>query len=221
MKKLEDIETFAIDCRSFCKGDIQMIVDKMLSVGIEKYDALDEYDWDWHRFWGYKEGYGTYTGTYTSGFAWAEGATLITLDQLDAHLGLAPEAFDLRNTKIDLRKKDGTVDEELSRAFQEAVFELEGRWDYGGVCDNVDAVGSRFLYVDSFLRITYTSGNDEAYFKKHKNKQISFSYERKLEWKAEYIKDKEPKQVVELPNGDKYFAEDLQEALSKIKKIEE
>jgi hypothetical protein len=74
--------------------------------------------------------------------------------------------FDLRGTKIDLRKSDGSVDEEKSRAFQEMCFARGIYWSNNGV-QHIDAP---FLFA-SDKSITYEQ-EDILFFNKHKNKQI-------------------------------------------------
>lgn len=104
----------------------------------------------------------------------------------------------LRNTKIDLRKPDGTVDEELSRAFQDACFEQGISWCSGDktpvYLEASDLVG--FLVVDS--KHLYTLHNyEEDYFKEEAATQVTFTYKRKLEWEATEVvpKDDTNKQV--------------------------
>lgn len=133
---------------------------------------------------------------------------LIGLDQLDGHLGIVTQGDDtcksLRNVKIDLRKLDssgapiGEVDEELSRAFQEAVFASGGLWN-GDTEPKVQLTYCPFLYVCGDGRICKTDKGSDTYFQEDDEKQITFTYERKLDWNAEYVveEDASEKQTIQ------------------------
>lgn len=139
-----------------------------------------------------------------------EGAVEITLDQVDEHLGLnkptVPKQL-LRGTKLDLRKPDGSVDKELSAAFQEACFEQGIGW-----CDGDQQIyltrGFSFLYVES-NGLSY--GSCGEVFKNDENKQIQFSYNRKLEWS---IKDMTEQRKVITLGGVEYYEDDVMGALA-------
>lgn len=136
----------------------------------------------------------------------------ITLDQVDEHLGLVkptPNQPSLLGTKIDLRKPDGSVDKELSTAFQEACFEQGIQWGYNG--DKVSRLSACYLFVDDCL-LKYDDA-DYSSFKNHKNKQIEFSYNRKLEWS---IKDMTEERKIVTVGGVDYYEEDLLAAVSAL-----
>lgn len=213
--KTKEIQPFAIDCRKFDKPTVQMIIDKMKCAGIKEYETLESYSWNMCDCWGYNRSRGTYTADIEE-IALHFGGNLITLDQLDVHLG-KNTCTELRNVKIDLRKEDGSVDEELSKAFQEAVFEGGGSWESGK--ESVQLTNKKFLFVSCTGEISFS--DSPPTFDTDNLRQIHFSYERKLEWSAEFVETKQEREIITLPNGDQYYAEDLQKALSMIKKIEE
>ena len=94
----------------------------------------------------------------------------------------APKLQSLLNTKLDCRKPDGTVDGELSRAFQEACFEQGIKWmDFSSDVKNTE---DPFLYVGTHLCF----GDTVSSFKGSKYKQINFTYSRKFEWEATEVK---------------------------------
>jgi len=221
-KKLEDIKPFMIDCTGFSKEQVVEIFDKMVEAGIPVYDSLEchyynksprSYEYNDYKFWGYST---TFEGTYTNHSC--NIAVNITIDQLDNHLGLTPSTppQELRNVKIDLRKEDGTVDGELSKAFQEAVFASGGYW-IGRRANHVEYLSKSFLYVDQQCALNY--GNEQDTFEQHPYTQITFTYERKLEWAATVVEQEPKRAIIELPSGDKYYADELQAALVMIKKI--
>ena len=220
-KKLEDIKPFMIDCTGFSKDQVVEIFDKMVEAGIPIYDSLEcyynksprSYEYNDYKFWGYST---TFEGTYTNHSC--NLAVNITIDQLDKHLGLTPSTppQELRNVKIDLRNEDGTVDEKLSKAFQEAVFASGGYWSGRGV-NHAAYLSQRFLYVDKQGALNY--GIEQDNFEQHQYKQITFTYERKLEWTATVVEQEPERAIIELPSGDKYYADELEAALGGVKKI--
>ena len=120
----------------------------------------------------------------------------------------------LLNTKLDCRKPDGTVDEELSRAFQEACFEQ-------GIPHGSILKGRKFLFNTEGHRMV-TWGDSEAGFDNHRNKQINFKYSYKFEWEATEVPTKVEPDVVEEDKmvdicGVLYSAKELSEALALIK----
>ena len=232
-KKLEDIKPFMIDCTGFSKGQVVEIFDKMVEAGIPVYDSVEAgisvydsvyvsggdkgmgYFYNEYPYWGYD---GDAKGTYTNSKSAFKANLTITIDQLDNHLGLTSSipTQELRNVKIDLRNEDGTIDEDLSKAFQEAVFASGGYW-IGRVVNFVEYLSKSFLYVDKQGALNY--GNEQDTFEQHPYTQITFTYERKLEWAATVVEQEPERAIIELPSGDKYYADELQAALGMIKKI--
>lgn len=140
-----------------------------------------------------------------------EGAVEITLDQVDEHLGLNKPTVpkqSLCGTKIDLRKADGSVDEELSAAFQEACFEQGISWCAGKTIQSFPNM--RFLFVNERKILTFIDKDEGGYFNNHKNKQIKFSYNRKLEWS---FKDMTEQRKVITLGGVEYYEDDVMAAL--------
>jgi hypothetical protein len=126
----------------------------------------------------------------------------------------AKKVTSLLNTKIDCRKPDGTIDVELSKAFQEACFEQGIKWASGVTrCKNLDDC---YLYVcESRLTSGSTPTIDRGYFKRHKGRQINFTYSRKLQWEAV---EAEPADEIVTIGGVEYSAKELKEALELIGK---
>lgn len=93
------------------------------------------------------------------------------------------ENIPLRNVKIDLRKEDGTVDEELSRAFQEAVFASGGTWHQNNYKPKY--LDKPFISVNADGGIGYWVEGDCIH---PTYQEITFEYERELIHKA-YLKE--------------------------------
>lgn len=135
----------------------------------------------------------------------------------------APKLQSLLNTKLDCRKPDGTVDNELSRAFQEACFEQGIKWC--GKYAEVIHVEEPFLYAEEEEEgcLYYTDDGSFKYFENHPNKQINFKYSRTLTWEATEVPTKvepvTPEPVDEMVDicGVGYSAKELSEALALIK----
>lgn len=152
-------------------------------------------------------------------------AKLITIEELDEHLGITKQStktpFDLRNTKIDVRKRDengvptNEIDVESSKAFQEACFEQGFAWGTKGQTFN--HLDKPFLYAEEDYSLSQGEVCNNFLDHTPENKEITFTYERKLTWEAKEAEKK--KETITLPNGDVYDAEELQKALSNIKKL--
>jgi len=122
-----------------------------------------------------------------------------------------PKVSSLLNTKLDCRKADGTIDEELSRAFQEACFEQ-------GIPSGSILNNRKFLFnTEGHHGVTW--GDSEAGFDNHENTQINFKYHRTLTWEATEIEPVTPEPVDEMVDicGVEYSAKELSEALALIK----
>lgn len=154
------------------------------------------------------------TDSYDCRLDFGEDAVLITLDQVDAHLGLTnPDPVaeipmqpkSLTNVKLDCRKPDGNVDEELSRAFQEACFEQGIEWRYSGA--GVDHLDAGFLFTDENFLTFVNRG--EYYFKNDSNQEIKFTYERKLVWDYEIVAKEEPTERKVVTIGGVEYYEDM------------
>lgn len=133
-------------------------------------------------------------------------------------------ATSLLNTKLDCRKPDGSVDVELSKAFQEVVtggeHTLYAGWMVHSKREAEEVFTSApFLYVKESGVLSL--GEDEKYFNNQTNyKQIDFTYSRKLEWEATVIEPATPEPVDEMVSicGVEYSAKELKEALELIGK---
>lgn len=123
----------------------------------------------------------------------------------------------LINTKLDCRKADGSVDEELSRAFQEACFEQGFKW-WGSeqVVEHIDAA---FLFADDNMCLYYEDLDEDFFNECNNNKQINFTYSRKLEWEATVVEPVTLEPADEMVDicGVEYSAKELSEALALIK----
>lgn len=124
----------------------------------------------------------------------------------------------LLNIKLDCRKADGTVDEELSRAFQEACFEQGILW--GCHLIEIRHLDKPFLFTDYLDNsITFGDFEEEIYFNNNRREQINFKYSRTLTWEATEIEPVTPEPVDEMVDicGVEYSAKELSEALALIK----
>lgn len=89
---------------------------------------------------------------------------------------------ELRNTKLDVRKPDGTIDLEKSKAFQELVTggDIE---KYCGHATSLDVKkeyeNACFLYVRDSGMMSLGYKDDESYFKLESYKEITFEPETK------------------------------------------
>lgn len=123
----------------------------------------------------------------------------------------------LLNTKLDCRKPDGSVDEELSRAFQEACFGQGILWC--GQYKDIRYLSSPFLFAEPDGCLGYTNIESEKFFNEFVScKQINFKYYRTLTWEATEV---EPDIIAEDKMVDicgvEYSAKELSEALALIK----
>lgn len=148
--------------------------------------------------------------------SFGEYTVLLTLDQVDAHLGLTkPEPVaetpvqpkSLANVKLDCRKPDGSVDEELSRAFQEACFEQGIGWE--DEFENIEIQeGCYFLYTGHEM-LLYSDENDRTDFEAEPETEIKFTYERKLVWDYEIVAKEEPAERKVVTIGGVEYYEDM------------
>lgn len=160
--------------------------------------------------------YRGYTDAYAHTSYFGEDAVLLTLDQVDGHLGLTkPDAVtnhvaqpkSLANVKLDCRKPDGSVDEELSRAFQEACFEQGIGWE--DEFENIEIQdGCYFLYT-GHETLLYSDKNDRTDFDAEPEKEIKFTYERKLVWDYEIVAKEEPAERKVVTIGGVEYYEDM------------
>lgn len=202
--------------------EVQEVLDKAVSAGANYDNQVESVTGFTMRsfnpklwvYFGVGEDFVTMCSDLVIGFG--EGAVLLTLDQVDSHLGLTkPEVVtdtvvntpkSLANVKLDCRKPDGSVDEELSRAFQEACFGQGIGWATSG--KTVKYEGSHFLFVeDDDLKLRYAE--DFEYFKDHANTEIKFTYERKLTWEYEIVAKEEPAERKVVTIGGVEYYEDM------------
>ena len=97
----------------------------------------------------------------------------------------------LRNVKIKLVDDAGVFDAELSKAFQEAVFESGGCWSARVKVCKIDEFHS--LYVDDSGYISHMRGGDtdcHLLFKDNEEQEIEFKYTRKLEYTVRKVDSK-------------------------------
>lgn len=202
-------------------GQVNSVLEKALMKGatnrvmVESLYPDNEYLFapkEWEYFGVNHEGY---TEAYNRHVYFGEDAVLITLDHVDTHLGLTkPDAVaetsvqpkSLANVKLDCRKPDGSVDEELSRAFQEACFEQGIGWGLRHTEYVVKHLSQQFLVVEEG-RLTYEDGFE--YFKGHNTTEIKFTYERKLVWDYEVVAKEEPAERKVVTSGGVEYYEDM------------
>ena len=130
----------------------------------------------------------------------------------------------LLNTKLDCRKADGSVDEELSRAFQEAVTKgmhnKYGGWSINSYKESVERFTSvPFLFVSESGMLSLGDFDEEGHFNSNSKTQINFTYSRTLTWEATEIEPVTPEPADEMVDicGVEYSAKELSEALALIK----
>lgn len=203
-EQVDSVLKKAIEC-----GAIERWVVRSLNEGIS-----DTFDPDFWEYFGVDDV--NETECHDSARSFGKDVILLELDQVDEHLGLAkPEPVaetavqpkSLANVKLDCRKPDGSVDEKLSRAFQEACFE-QGIYWYGEDEGVVGCLGvSEFLYTDG-SGISW-SGGFVVYFNEHPSPEIKFTYERKLVWDYEIIAKEEPAERKVIIIGGVEYYEDL------------
>ena len=125
------------------------------------------------------------------------------------------ETLSFANTKIDLRTVNGLVDEEKSRAFQEACFKEGYSRGCGGKA--VMHTDNNFIFVSGGTNIITYGGLVDG-FLAHPFKEITFEYKRKLEYnmalKVDTVDDKLTDKEVKLNK----VISDLEEQLAKAKK---
>lgn len=210
------MKPFCIDIENTEFEGVEAIYNKMVSDGYNNYDHLTEYIEYRYMYIGVDVDedivfYNTISD-YSTGNEEHTGkeVKLITKEEF---LGTDKSVFDFRGTKIDCRKyKDGVatdeVDEELFSVVIEILQEIE---EYSYLKENNWKI-AKFIYVDLYCRFLH---NDDV-FEKHQNKEIKINFKRELIWDASFVPETE---IITLPNGDKYNADDLQKALSNIKKL--
>ena len=201
---------------------VQEVLDKAVSAGAS-YDnqvesvtgftlrSFNPYLWV---YFGVGEDFVTMCSDLVAGFG--EDAVLLTLDQVDAHLGLTKhepvaetpvQPKSLANVKLDCRKPDGSVDEELSRAFQEACFEQGIGWE--DEFENIEIQeGCYFLYTGHEM-LLYSDENDRTDFEAEPETEIKFTYERKLVWDYEIVAKEEPAERKVVTIGGVEYYEDM------------
>lgn len=120
--------------------------------------------------------------------------------------------IDLRGTKIDLRKPDGSVDEEKSRAFQEMCFAQGINWaDWGK--DKVQLTDSKFLFAD---KVGLGFSNEFTCFNTyHKYKQIDIIPH--TTWEVVPVQPEKSRKTITV--GGKTFYED--ELISRCEGLQE
>ena len=171
-------------------------------------DSYNTFDPDFWEYFGVDDLH--VTECHDSVESFGEGADLLTLDQVDEHLGLTKPAAivqpkSLANVKLDCRKPDGSVDEELSRAFQEACFEQGIYWATSGAV--VKYLDKQFLFVEGGS-LTHEV-DDFEYFKDHVTTEIKFTYERKLVLDYEIVAKEEPAERKVVTIGGVEYYEDM------------
>lgn len=187
--------------------------------GCHPRDNQHSYDCDEFEYFGVNQYNQTFFHDDLSLFG--KEAVHITLNQINEHLGigkLSPEQnIPLRNVKIDLRRPDGSVDEDKSRAFQEAVFESGGSWGSGGTEVKHLNVPYLVVYGGGDMYTMCISLTTPIHFKNHENTEITFEYERSLTWKA--TPKENVRETIEI-NGVKYFKDDVEECLASLERAE-
>lgn len=221
MKSEPKVKPFYIKYEGWMTSkDVAEVFDKAISVGVYLKEGVrtyhhpeseDVYLPEHFAYFGVNCDIETYLTDYASYFG--DDTIQITLDQVDGHLGLVkvdklvdstPQS--LVGCKIDLRNEDGSVDSELSAAFQEACFAQGLNW-YGD--SYVKFIDKPFLYVSNH-GITYS--DKESTFLNAADKEIKFEFERKLNWSVKYMTNETTRKIVEI-GGVSYYEDKLLEAV--------
>lgn len=129
------------------------------------------------------------------------------LDKTDKSADAAPQS--LVGCKIDLRNEDGSVNSELSAAFQEACFAQGLTWISPAKLKTPRFTDKLFLYTyDCYMKY----GSDAKDFLESSNKEIKFEFERKLNWSVKYMTNETTRKTVEI-GGISYYEDKLLEAV--------
>lgn len=222
MKQESKVKPFYIKYEEWMSSkDVVEVFDKAISVGVYLKEGVrtyhhpesgDVYLPEHFMYFGVNCDNETYFTDYAPYFG--DNVINITLAQVDTHLGLTkvdksddttPQS--LVGCKIDLRNEDGSVNSELSAAFQEACFAQGVKWRTHE--DNVVFCDKPFLYVDD----TYLAhGTLHQVFLEDSNKEIKFEFERKLNWSVKYMTNETTRKTVEI-GGVSYYEDKLLEAV--------
>lgn len=116
--------------------------------------------------------------------------------------------------KIDLRNEDGSVNSELSAAFQEACFSQGLTWI--STCLRFPAKPNTPRFTDRLFLYTddryMKYGIDAKDFLESGNKEVKFEFERKLNWSVKYMTNETTRKIVEI-GGVSYYEDKLLEAV--------
>lgn len=198
MKQESKVKPFYIKYEEWMTSkDVVEVFDKAISVGVYLKEGVrtyhhpesgDVYLPEHFMYFGVNCDNETYFTDYAPYFG--DNVIDITLDQVDAHLGLVkvnksddtiPQS--LVGCKIDLRNEDGSVNSELSAAFQEACFAQGLTWI--STCLRFPAKPNTSRFTDKLFLYTddryIKYGIDAEDFLESSNKEVKFEFERKLE----------------------------------------
>lgn len=133
----------------------------------------------------------------------------------------AQQLFPLANTKINVQKyavENGISLEQAHKEIQPWLFEQGYSWNYTR-SKEVHTDCGRFLYCYDCSAVTHDDSAE--YFVEHANKEITLSRNVTVELTPSFVEVEEPAvEYVEL-GGKRYVKSELEEALSKIKAVEE
>ena len=223
MKEESKVKPFYIKYEEWMTSkDVGEVFDKAISVGVYLKEGVstyhhpesgDVYIPEHFDYFGVNCEIETYFTDYALYFG--DDAIQITLGQVDEHLGLvnvdksAPQS--LVGCKIDLRNEDGSVNSELSAAFQEACFAQGLTWitQMHHKEKSAKYLHDPFLYCgDKYLNC----GACVKEFLKDDNKEIKFEFERKLNWSVKYMTNETTRKIVDI-GGVSYYEGKLLEAV--------
>lgn len=222
MKEESKVKPFYIKYESWMSlKDVVEVFDKAVSAGADLRECVGAY---YHlesapehfRYFGINCDIKTYFTDFHLKFG--GDAIAITLDQVDAHLGLVKvdkstdtTSQSLVGCKIDLRNEDGSVNSELSTAFQEACFAQGLTWisQMHHKEKSAKYLHDPFLYCgDKYL----SCGDCVREFLKDDGKEIKFEFERKLNWSVKYMTNETTRKIVDI-GGVSYYEDKLLEAV--------
>ena len=226
MKEESKVKPFYIKYEGWMRtADVGSVLDKAISIGAYLNEGLVGYHQTesgievpvgQYIYFGVSNALETYFSDNPRNFG--SHAIEIKLDQVDEHLGLTkvdksadatPQS--LVGCKIDLRNEDGTVNSELSAAFQEVCFAQGLTWisQMHHKEKSAKYLDAPFLCCDDKL-LGY--GNCAKDFIKNSNKEIKFEFERKLNWSVKYMTNETTRKIVDI-GGVSYYEDKLLEAV--------
>lgn len=133
------------------------------------------------------------------------------------------QEFSLKNVKINVQKyadDNGITLAQAHKEVQEWLFGHGYGWEHD--LKKCCSINEKYLFTDSFKSGFITHNSEEDHFENHRNKEITLQRTVAVTLTPAFVETpvEEVIEYVEL-GGRKYVKKDLEEALSKIKAVEE